>query len=168
MRGLCRVVLLVLACALLGCPVADAASWTALFSQEAHFGTTEPFGASLGLIDLGSSPPTGSSPFGAPNPFDVAISPDASTAYVASFGTCGASSGNLVQPIDLSVSPPVAKAPIALGTIGAFGMAISPDGRTAYASGCGKVVPIDVSTSPATLGTPIDVPADPFSHGHQP
>jgi YVTN family beta-propeller protein len=91
------------------------------------------------------------------------ISPDAGTAYIASFGTCGASPGNLVKPIDLSVSPPVEKPPIALGAIGAFGVAISPDGRTVYASGCGKVVPIDVSASPATLGTPIDVPADPFS-----
>ena len=160
--SICRVVVVFLVCALL-CASADAASWTAVFSEEAHFGSTEPFGASLGLLDLGAAPPVGSSPFSVPNPFDVVITPDATTAYIASFGTCGVSSGNLVQPIDLSVSPPAAKAPIALGAVGAFGVAVSPDGRTVYASGCGKVVPIDVSASPATLGTPITVPADPYS-----
>ena len=156
-------VLLVLACAVLGAGSADAESWTAVFSQEAHSLTTPPSGAGISLIDLGASPAVGSTPFTTPNPFDVVITPDARTAYVASFGACGASTANLVQPIDMSVSPPVARAPISLGAIGAFGIAVSPDGRTVYASGCGKVVPIDVSASPVTPGTPIDVPADPFS-----
>src|SRR3954470_19962038 len=106
LRALARLVVLALALGLVCAAPAHAASWIAVFSQEAHFGSTEPSGAGIGLLDLGASPPVGSSPFAARNPFDVVIAPDASAAYVASFGTCGASSGNLVQPIDLSVSPP--------------------------------------------------------------
>ena len=82
-----RVLLLVLGCGLVCAGTAHAGSWTALFSEEAHDGGSNPFGASLGLIDLGASPLTGSSPFACPNPFDVVITPDASTAYVATSAT---------------------------------------------------------------------------------
>ncbi|MEA2168170.1 MAG: hypothetical protein QOF76_1470, partial [Solirubrobacteraceae bacterium] len=142
---------------------AAAASWTALVSQEAHLTGNPPSGASLAAIDLGAAPPTGSSPVGVPNPFEVAISPDATTAYVASFGDCASNSANLVQPVDLTVSPPAAKLPIPLGDVGAFGLVASPDGRTLFASGCGKVVPIDVSGPAPVVGSSIAVGADPFA-----
>lgn len=142
---------------------ADGASWTAVVSQEAHLTTSPPSGASVSTIDLGAMPPPGSTPVSAPNPFEVAIAPDASTAYVGNAEGCSASAANEVLPVDLGVTPAAPLAPIALGSTGAFGLVTSPDGRTVYASGCGQVVPIDVAATPAVVGPPIAVGSDPFA-----
>ena len=148
----------------LGLPAAaHAGSWTAVVSQEAHFLSNPPSGASVSTIDLGANPPVGSSPVSAPNPFEVAISPDASTAYVASFGDCSANAGNQILRVDLTGSPAAAQAPIELGSVGVFGLVGSPDGRKLYASGCGKVLPVDVSASPPVVGAAITVGTDPFA-----
>jgi YVTN family beta-propeller protein len=163
MRSWPRTVALAATLVLSFAAVAYGSSWTALVSQEGHLVTSPPSGASVSTIDLGANPPVGSSPVTAPNPFEVAISPDASTAYVANVEGCSSSSANQVLPIDLTGTPAAALPPIALGSVGAFGLVTSPDGKTVYASGCGKVLPIDVTATPALVGAPIAVGADPFA-----
>jgi YVTN family beta-propeller protein len=72
----------------------------------------------------------------------LAITPDGRKAYVSD--PCA----NLVVPVDLvtqTVGTPI--------PMGAYGIAITPDGSTAYAANLAGVTPIDLATN--TAGTPI-------------
>jgi YVTN family beta-propeller protein len=154
----------VLVCTLGHVGAASAAGYTAVLTDEAHFLNEPPSGSNISTIDLGASPPSGSSPISLGDAFDVAISPDANTGYAGDTDQCGtASAGNAVQIVDLSGSPAVAKSRIDLGSVSPYGLVLSPNGNTLYASGCGEVEPIDLTTTPATVGAPITVGTNPFS-----
>jgi YVTN family beta-propeller protein len=84
----------------------------------------------------------------------VAISNDGATAYVVG------SSTNTLTPI--TVATGVKGSALALGISGAWAIAMTPDGTTAYvtnASSSGSIVPVTLSTM--TVGTPIAVGAYP-------
>ena len=86
---------------------------------------------------------------GAPIPVigaeDIALTPDGATAYVT--GTLSDSTGSTsgrVTPIDTATNK--AGAPIAVGSAPA-GIAITPNGKTAYVAESGAVWPIDLATA---------------------
>ncbi len=91
------------------------------------------------------------------DPRGIAITPDGKTAYVTTEGTDFGGGPNpfpespLVTPINLATNTP--GTPIALES--AEGIAITPDGKTAYIATTNTVTPIDIATN--TPGTPIPV-----------
>jgi YVTN family beta-propeller protein len=90
-------------------------------------------------------------------PSAIAISPNASTAYVTDEGTTNTAPG-FVTPIDLSTGTP--GTPIAVGS-GPDAIAITPNGLTAYVGNYNDdtVTPINLATN--TPGNPIPVGAAP-------
>ncbi len=98
-------------------------------------------------------------------PLGIAIAPDASTAYVVDVGS------DQLTPIDLSSGTPIARAPVSLAdppardnnTRSPNYIAISPDGSKAYISDPSndQVVPVNLTTTPATVEPAIDVAANP-------
>jgi len=85
------------------------------------------------------------------NPESVTITPDGTMAYVGDFSSAA------VTPLDLTVWPPRALAPIRLPGASPRAIAISPDGRTAYVldTANATVIPIDLATR--TIGQPLDL-----------
>jgi DNA-binding beta-propeller fold protein YncE len=94
---------------------------------------------------VGTPIPVGTSPLG------IAFSPDGSMAYVAGPGN------GTVTPI--TVASDAAGTPISGVGTSPNQIAITPDGKTAYVTdnGSNKVYPVALTTSPATVGTPIPV-----------
>ena len=92
-------------------------------------------------------------------PSAIAITPDATTAYVTDEGTTNTAPG-FVTPIDLSTNTP--GTPIPVGS-GPDAIAITPNGLTAYVGNYNDdtVTPINLVTN--TAGTPIPVGAPPTS-----
>jgi len=92
-------------------------------------------------------------------PSAIAITPDASIAYVTNEGTTNTSPGS-VTPIDLSTNTPGLAIPVGSGP---DAIAITPNGLTAYVGNYNDntVTPIDLVTN--TAGTPIPVGAAPTS-----
>jgi DNA-binding beta-propeller fold protein YncE len=98
-------------------------------------------------------------------PLGIAIAPDARTAYVVDVGS------DEITPIDLSSGTPIAQAPISLAdppardnnTRSPNYIAISPDGSKAYISDPSndQIVPVNLTTTPATVEPAIDVAANP-------
>ena len=88
---------------------------------------------------------------------DIAITPDGFTAYLVANAGFGAGA---VYPVDLGTL--VVGTPIPVGSY-PFGIAISPDGATAYVCNAlsGTVTPIDTATN--TAGTPVAVGGNPIS-----
>ena len=126
-------------------PAHAAPGWTALVANDQANSVT-PVDSSSGAP--GANVGVGSLPLG------IAVAPDARTAYVVNLGaTSGTGS---LTPIDLTGSRPVARAAIALGGGTPNFIAIAPDGRKAYVSnpGNGTIVPLDLRTTPTTVGTP--------------
>jgi YVTN family beta-propeller protein len=78
-------------------------------------------------------------------PYTLAITPDGTTLYVTNVGN------NHVTRIDTASET---SAPIPVGTE-TFGVALAPDGRTAYVSAPGGLIPIDTATN--VPGTPIPI-----------
>lgn len=91
-------------------------------------------------------------------PLGIAITPDASTAYVTN------SLGNTVTPIYLKTAPPKVGAPIKVGS-GPAAIAITPNGDIAYVTNFNSntVTPINLKTSPPTPERSIPVGAGPWS-----
>ena len=95
-----------------------------------------------------------------PAPFDVAITPDGSTAYVTTGGSQAAQ--DALVPIE--VDSDTVGAAIPIGSAENLGsVVITPDGSTAFVAreDVDTVVPVDLATR--TAGTPIDVAADPVA-----
>jgi YVTN family beta-propeller protein len=136
-------------------PAAHAASWQALVT-DASFAST-----SATPIDLGTNVAGSPIATGGPAGLGVAISPDARTAYVVNAAQSGLT--GQITPIDLTSSPPVAEASIDIPNSPGNFIAIAPDGRKAYVTdpADGKVFPIDLTTTPATVGAPIAVGGNP-------
>lgn len=86
-------------------------------------------------------------------PAQLAITPNAQTVYVTTFGT------NTVIPIDVATN--IAGTPISVGPMGnqnAIGIAITPDGTRAYiANEMSQVVPVDLTTNTALAPIPLPV-----------
>jgi YVTN family beta-propeller protein len=78
-------------------------------------------------------------------PYTLAITPDGSALYVTNIGN------NHVTRIDTAAE---ASRPILVGTE-TFGVAVAPDGATAYVSAPGELIPIDTATD--VPGTPIPI-----------
>ena len=84
-------------------------------------------------------------------PQATAIAPNGNTAYVAN--------GTSITPINLRVSPPVLERPIVLG-VSSVGLAMTPDGTTAYSANADNTVtPIDLTVHPPQPGTPVAIGA---------
>jgi YVTN family beta-propeller protein len=103
------------------------------------------------VVPVDTSTNTAGSPIAVgSNPWEIAITPDGTTAYVANGGD------NTVTPIDTATNAP--ETAISLGR-SPFGVAITPDGRFVYVTttneGSGTVTPID--TASKTAGTPISI-----------
>jgi DNA-binding beta-propeller fold protein YncE len=98
-------------------------------------------------------------------PVDIAITPDAKTAYVAAIASRDSHAQSSVIPLDLATGTLGNAIPIATTTL-PFGLVIAPDGKTAYVltdltgSG-GAVIPLNLATR--TLATPIPTPRDTFA-----
>ncbi len=98
-------------------------------------------------------------------PLGIAITPDARTAYVVDVGS------DQLTPVDLSSGVPIAQTPISLAdppardnhTRSPNYLAISPEGSKAYVSDPSndQIVPVNLTTNPATVEPPIDVAANP-------
>ncbi|MHB1835563.1 MAG: PKD domain-containing protein, partial [Solirubrobacteraceae bacterium] len=143
--------------------IARAGSWLAL-APDAQNGTQQ-----VTPIDLGTAVAQAAlTTTGAESHLGVAISPDARTAYVVSAGS------HELVPIDLTTDPAAVGAPVDLTgspapastRVPAY-IAISPDGDTAFVSDPvnDQIVVVNLTTSPVTLGTPIDLPAGAKPHG---
>jgi DNA-binding beta-propeller fold protein YncE len=154
--------------AVIGAPSASAESWTALTSSNTQF--LPDAGAPMVPVNLGTE--TAGSPitlddFGA----DVVISPDARTGYAASSTYYGEkpckSTGypSDIQQIDMSGPTPVAGPKIDMSSTPPVGLALSPDGRTLYATSlCAQaVIPVDVSVATPVVGSPIAVGKGPLT-----
>ncbi len=147
-----RALVLGIVSALVVVPPAWAGSWQAIVTDASGSDS------SATAIDLGTN--MSGSPFatGGLAGLGVAISPDASKAYVVN------ASSHSVTPVDLGAAP-VAETPIDLGAghNGVNFIAISPSGLKAYVTDAAhnQVLPLDLTTSPVTVGTPIDVGANP-------
>ena len=153
-------------CVLLVCPGAfvpvagaSASSWKALVPSALN-GDSLVTPVDLGLNAAGPAIQTP----GAVAQLGVAISPDGRTAYSVSAGS------HALVAVDLSPSPPTAGTPVDLtgspppaSGRNTQNIAISPDGRKAYVadSNNDQVIPIDLTTTPVTLGAPIAVGAGP-------
>ncbi len=98
---------------------------------------------------LGTPIPVGIAPYG------VAITPDGNTAYVTNFSGSGATCGSdgSVTPITLATNTP--GAPIVLDHGNPLGVAITPDGKTAYVASEGNVTVTPITVATNTAGTPI-------------
>jgi len=84
-----------------------------------------------------------------PHPYAIAVTPDGTKAYVTD---AGAGTNGNVYPVALPAGP--VGLPISLGASTA-GIAVAPDGLTAYAAAGGSVVPIDVSNDSAGIPIPV-------------
>lgn len=83
------------------------------------------------------------------NPQAIAISPNGTTAFVAS--------GSNIARINLKTTPPTGESPIALAN-GPLGVAITPDGSTAYtANNNNTVTRINLQSSPPSVGPSISI-----------
>ncbi len=91
---------------------------------------------------------------------DLAVTPDGTNAYLVDYGSDsvrGALSGSTVTPVDLVTGK--VGTPVTVGR-GPAGIAITPDGRTAWVSmSPGTIVPIHLDGG--RVGTPITIPQDP-------
>ena len=89
-------------------------------------------------------------------PLGIAVTPDSRTAYVVDLGLSAATSA--VTPINLA-APPTAQPSIDFSSNPGNFIAISPNGAKAYVTdpGDGQVVPLSLTTSPATKGAAITV-----------
>ncbi len=159
--------MLLLAALALGAGPAHAESWLALTSSNTQY--LPDAGAPLTPVSIGGEfafPSITLDDFGG----DVVVSPDARTGYVVSSTyweakPCEEKGPSDIQQIDLSGSTPVAGAKIAMGSTPPVGLAISPDGRTLYASSlCADgIIPIDLTSASPAVGSPITVGTDPFT-----
>lgn len=91
-------------------------------------------------------------------PLGIAITPDASTAYVTN------SLGDTITPVSLTGARPALGAPVRVGS-GPVAIAITPNGDEAYVSDFNEntVTPVSLTTHPATAGAPIHVGDGPWS-----
>jgi DNA-binding beta-propeller fold protein YncE len=108
-------------------------------------------------VNLTTSPATVGTPIPiSTSPLGIAFSPDGSMAYVAGPGN-GMPGNGTVTPI--TVASNTAGTPISGGWTSPNQIAITPDGKTAYVTdnGSNHVYPINLTTSPATVGMPIQV-----------
>lgn len=135
-------------------PAARARSWQAVVS-DSSVGSSD-----AAQIDLGTGTVT---TFGTDGPagLGVAFAPDADTGLIvdaAATGTAGQ-----VTPVDLSTGSAFARASIDIPNSPGNFVAVSPDGRLAYVTDPqdGKVFPLDLTTSPATVGAPLSVGGNP-------
>jgi DNA-binding beta-propeller fold protein YncE len=109
--------------------------------------TVVPIDTATGTVEPAVTLPAGTYPDA------IAITPDGRTAYVTGYD-------NTVTPIDTTTD--VAGSPVGLGSacFESYGIAIAPDGTTAYVvcpSSPGLVIPVDLTTTPATAGPGSDV-----------
>jgi len=142
----------------LGAAQAQAQSWQALVVND--LSTSD----SVSQVDTATN--TAGSPVAVGSlPLGIAITPDARTAYVVDVGS------DQLTPVDLSSGVPIAQTPISLADLPARDnqtrspnyLAISPDGSKAYVSDPSndQVVPVNLTTNPATVEPAIDVAANP-------
>ncbi len=135
-------------------PAAWAGSWQALVS-DASLGSSD-----ATQIDLGTGTATA---FGTDGPagLGVAFAPDANTGLIVDAGATGAA--GQVTPVDLSSGMAFARASIDIPNSPGNFVAVSPNGRLAYVTDPqdGKVFPVDLTTSPATVGAPLSVGGNP-------
>lgn len=120
---------------------------------------TQSCGTTVVPVDLATNTPGTPIQVG-PSPWDVAIAPDGETAYVTT-GDGALTTPDALVPIDVATD--TAGTPIPLGTGGsAAGVAITPDGGTAFVAEelQGVVTPVDLVTR--IVGAPIPVPAHPL------
>jgi len=120
---------------------------------------TQSCGTTVVPVDLVTNTPGTPIQVG-PSPWDVAIAPDGATAYVTT-GDGVSTTQDALVPIDVATD--TAGTPIPLGTGGrAAGVAITPDGGTAFVAEelQGVVTPVDLVTR--AVGAPIPVPAHPL------
>jgi YVTN family beta-propeller protein len=149
--------------ALVPVTTASGASWTAV-APSAYSPDALVTPIDLGTNTAGAAVSTP----GATAQLGVAISPDGRTAYSVSAGPPGGS--HALVAVDLTTSPPSAGTPVDLTGTPAppsprntQNIAISPDGRKAYVSDSAnnQVIPIDLTTTPVTVGAGITVGSDP-------
>jgi DNA-binding beta-propeller fold protein YncE len=155
--ALCWATTLALLFCLLGAGVASGASWQALVVNDSSNSD------SVTQIDTASALPSATVPAGE-LPLGIAITPDARTAYVVDVES------EELTPLNLTTGAPMAEAPIDLADGVALGhrrspnyIAISPDGAKAYISDPSndQVVPVNLTTTPATVEAAIDVGSNP-------
>jgi DNA-binding beta-propeller fold protein YncE len=97
------------------------------------------FNTTITTIDLTTNPPTpgppvsiNSGPATNLEPWDIAISPDGKTAYAVGY-TADVNQDSYIVPFDLTTSPPTPGTAIEVQSGGAAdGIAITPNGQTAY------------------------------------
>ena len=148
--------LTLICCSLVGAVPAVGASWHALVVNDRSDSD------SVTQVDTSSNETSSPVPAGS-LPLGIAISPDARTAYVVDVES------DELTPMNLTGTVPVAEAPIDLTdglTVGRRSpnyIAISPDGDKAYISdpSNNQVVPVNLSTNPATVEAAIDVGSNP-------
>src|SRR6202012_2387291 len=87
--------------------------------------------------------------------------PDANTGLIVDAGATGAA--GQVTPVDLSSGSAFARASIDIPNSPGNFVAVSPDGRLAYVTDPrdGEVFPVDLTTSPATVGAALSVGGNP-------
>jgi DNA-binding beta-propeller fold protein YncE len=143
------------------CAVAIAPDGSAAYVVNGGANTVTP-------INLSTVPPTPGPPINVGSgPTDIAIQPDGLAAYV-----CNSAAGTVTQ-IDLSSTPPTPSPAITVGSSVFSGksqspentvaIAISPSGGAAYVCNHNDatVVPIDLTTTPPSVGTAIAVGGKP-------
>lgn len=135
-------------------PAAWAGSWQAVVS-DASLGSSD-----ATQIDLGTGTATAFATDG-PAGLGVAFAPDANTGLIVDAGATGAT--GQVTPVDLSSGSAFARASINIPNSPGNFVAVSPDGRLAYVTDPqdGKVFPIDLTTSPATVEPALSVGGNP-------
>ncbi len=135
-------------------PAAWAGTWQALVS-DASLGSSD-----AAQIDLGTGTATAFATDG-PGGLGLALTPDANTGLIVDAGATGAT--GQVTPVDLSSGSAFARASIDIPSSPGNFVAVSPNGRLAYVTDPqdGKVFPVDLTTSPATVGTPLSVGGNP-------
>jgi DNA-binding beta-propeller fold protein YncE len=145
----------VLAAGVLLASSAYAADWEALVTDASSMSS------SATPIDLGTDQAGPAVATGGAGGFGVAVSPDGRTAYVVNAFESGAT--GQITPIDLTTDPPTPLATINIPSSPGNFIAISPDGRLAYMTdpSDGKVFPIDLATTPATVESAIVVGGNP-------